>query len=262
MITLTANGSFAKNFTAQFNAEIASTREISEKEFIKKISTSDTILHNASSISVTDVDILLENNFDFTRFLVRQLREHNSEAHLIFLSSMSILDANDDSHYANVLEMTPYAYSKYLAESYVLKSTLHHVSSVRFSTLFYRDPTKDGLSKLIHDAVTTKKVTVYNNGEAKRNFIPLDIAAKYVEKITRQKPDRKEIYTLAAPEATSFADVVAILKELVPDLKIDNKEITTAPHVLSDFSPTSIDRLGHIDFSLKDEIIKYARTIR
>lgn len=262
MITLTANGSFAKSFTSQFSAEIASVRDMAKEDFIQKISGSDIVLHNASSINAASIDVYLENNFDFTRFLVRQLKEHNTEAHLILLSSMSILDSTDDSRYANVLEMTPYAYSKYLAESYTLKSDLPHVSSVRFSTLFYRDPSKDGLSKLIYDAVTANRITIYNNGEAKRNFIPLAVAAQYVEKIASRKTAEKQTYTITAPEATSFMQVVDILKAAIPNLTIENKDISFAPLVLSEFSSKSIDTLGRIDFSLKESILEYVKELQ
>ena len=257
MTILTAKGSFAKAYGTQFTAEVTSIRERGEAKFNKKLTQAQVIIHNASTITSTDLTTCLDRNFDFTRFVVKQVEGNSHAPHLVHISSMSILDPTNDSVYGDVIAMTPYAYSKYLAETFCLKSSVERLSCVRFSTLFYKDPTKDGLSKLIYDAVRTKKITIFNGGEARRNFLPLDTAAAYVHKITEIQKPQKDIYTLAAPVSTSFYDVVQLLKKHVPDLVIEDKQISNGAPVLAEFSTASIDRLGRIDFSLEDEIIAY-----
>jgi len=263
MIVLTGGGSFAKSYTNQFDAEVASIRELGEASFLEKIAKATTVIHNAATINGANMETLLASNFDFTRYLVLKLQEINPDAHLVLLSSMSILDPNNDQQYGDVLEMTPYAYSKYLAETYALKSELTHVSCVRFSTLFFKDPAKDGLSKLIADTAEAGRITTYNQGEALRNFLPIDVAAQYVQKITLKEGEQKRTYTLAAPEPTSFAAVATQLKQLVPKLIIEDKTIDspTAP-VLSHFNTKDIDELGRIDFSLSDEIKTYLEQLQ
>lgn len=262
MTILTATGSFADAYLDQFEGEIASIRNLSETEFKAKINNSDTIIHNASTITSTDLDICLERNFDFTRFLVKELQTNNPLAHLVHISSMSVLSPTNDSLYDDVINMTPYTYSKYLAESYCRKTTLNTISFVRFSTLFYKDPTKDGLSKLIFDAVTKKKITIYNGGEAKRNFLPLEIAAQYVDKIARSRPTSKKIYNLAAPNATTFLDVVTILQKHLPNIEIEDKKLDGSFPVLSDFTMNTLDNIGQIDFSLEEYIVEYIEKLR
>ncbi len=263
MVLLTGGGSFAKAYQEQFDAEIASIRELGEAEFLKKLTEATTIIHNAATIVSDDLEFLTTRNFDFTRFVVQKLQELNPQAHLVLLSSMSILDPENSEAYGDVLTMMPYAYSKYLAETYCLKSPLAHVSCVRFSTLFFQDPSKDGLSKLVTDAVTSAKITVYNGGEARRNFLPLRVAVQYVAKIAEQTAPGKQTYTLAAPASTSFGDVAEILKKLLPGLQVEDKSLPSggAP-VLAEFSTANITKLGQIDFSLEDEIAVYVRELQ
>jgi len=263
MILLTGGGSFAQTYLDQFEGEVASIRELSQANFLGKLSQSSVVIHNVATINSDNLEQLIERNFDFTRFIVQKLQELNPKAHLILLSSMSFLDPNDDQKYSDVQEMTSYAYSKYLAETYTLKCGLEHVSSVRFSTLFYKDPQKDGLSKLISDTVSQGRIILYNNGEASRNFLPIETAAAYVQKITEQEAKGKRTYTLAAPSATSFAAVADILRQYIPNLTIENKDFTgNSTSVLADFSSESIDELGTINFSLDEEIKKYLRRLQ
>lgn len=262
MTTLTAGGSFAQSYMEQFAAEIASYRDLGEATFIEKINQSETIIHNAATIETNELELSVARNFDFTRLLVNQLKAVNPNANLIFLSSMSILDTNSPKLYGDVMNMTPYSYSKYLAETFCLKSGLNRLNCVRFSTLFYKDPKKDGLSKLIAEAVTTGKITIYNGGEARRNFLPLHIAAQYVNKLLDYKKDDSNIFTIAASSSTSFRDIAALLQKLIPGLKIEDKQSPTGNPVLSEFNSDSILELGVINFSLEAEITSYLNALK
>jgi nucleoside-diphosphate-sugar epimerase len=175
---------------------------------------------------------------------------------------MSILDSDNDLLYGDVLQMTPYAYSKYLAETYCLKSRLSHVSCVRFATLFYKDPKKDGLSKLVADAVTNGRITIFNHGDARRNFLPLHVASQYINKLTQLKDAPKRTYTFAAQDPTSFKEVALFLKRCLPRLKIEDKTIAQGPQVLASFSTEDIKAIGPIKFSLEDEITDYIETLK
>jgi nucleoside-diphosphate-sugar epimerase len=261
MTVLTANGSFADAYVKQFKADVASFRELDEATFIKKISSAKTIIHNAATIKVDGIESAVTRNFDFTRFLVTKLEELNPEVQLIFISSMSILDPADDQLYGDVLHMSPYAYSKYLAETYCLKSKLKHVSCVRFSTLFYQDPVKDGLSKLVSDAVHSKEITIFNKGEARRNFLPLHIAAQYVQKLTDKNELGKKTLNLAAPQSSSFRDIASLLQKLVKGLEVKDQAYPNPSPVLAEFNTDDIQQLGQIEFSLEDEIASYIKAL-
>jgi len=262
MTILTAAGAFAKAYTDQFDADIVSIREVGEATFKERIKKADIIIHNASTINVPDLELSVELNFDFTRWLIELVQSSNPSVHIILISSMSLLDPTNENAYGDVVRMSPYAYSKYLAETYSLKSGLQHLSCVRFSTLFYKQPDRDILSKLIVDAVTKGKIQLINNGEARRNFLPLVVAARYVQKILEFNKNDPTIFNLTAPESVSFGDVAAILRKLLPDLIVENIEMPVTPPVLSEFTNTSIDTLGRVDFSLETEITNYAKSLR
>lgn len=261
MIALTARGSLAQAYTKQFKADTVSFRELKEADFLKKLSQADTVIHNASTVECKDLGVSIRDNFDFTRYLVEKLQECNSGVHLVYISSMSVLDPSDDQKYGDVLKMTPYSYSKYLAETFCLLSGLENVSCARFSTLFYGDPKKDGLSRLVHDAVTGKRITIYDHGEARRNFLPLDIAAQYVNKIASGPKRGKKTYNLAAPTSSSFGEVADMLKDIVPGLEVKDKIIGNSVPVLSEFGARDIESLGVIDFSLKERVGLYAKEL-
>jgi nucleoside-diphosphate-sugar epimerase len=257
MTILTARGSFSEEYLSKYPGEVASTRELTDKAFRQKISTADVIIHNASTIDCSSIDLCLERNFDFTRKLIGIIKDVNPDVRLIFLSSMSLLDPSDYTKYGNPLDMTPYAYSKYLSETYILRSDLVNMLCVRFSTLFYRDPEKDGLSRLVSEAVQAKKIKLYNNGEARRNFIPLEIAAQYVNKVVVDNQLDKKVFNIVNTSSTSFADVGSTLKRLLPELEIENINSQTNTDVLSEFGTEDIDLLGRIDFDLSDSIANY-----
>lgn len=262
MAILTARGAFAESYMRQFDVDIASIRELSEKAFLQKIESSDVIIHNAATIAPSNLHVALINNFDSTRFLVKHLEVKNARSHLILLSSMSILSPRDENIYSEVLGMTSYEYSKYLAETFSLKSLLDNVSCVRFSTIFYMNHNKDGLSKLVYDAVTTGKITLYNNGAARRNFIPIDIAANYVNKIARLNPNGKTTYNIVGSSSVSFRWVADVLKKHLPGLIINNQNTYNSPSVLYDFSSSDINSLGIVHFELEEYIIKYLESLK
>lgn len=262
MIALTAHGALAQAFLKGREAQIISYRALGEEEFLERICGADTVIHNASAIQCPDVEHALSSNFDITRTLVRTLEKKNPGAHLVHISSMSILDSTCEKNYATPSAMDAYAYSKFLAETYILKSSLARVSSVRFSTLFYADSSRDGLSKLISDAATLNSIELINDGESERDFLPLPIAAAYLDKICNLKTTGKRCFTLASGRQTSFGDVARVLSALTPTLQIKNRVLEHSRPVLSAFSKDSIDSLGEISFSLSEEIENYFQQIK
>jgi nucleoside-diphosphate-sugar epimerase len=261
MIILTGRGSLADALQAAGPVEVASRWELEEQPWRNHLAKATVIIHNASTIACTSLSQAVTDNFTFTQHLTDTLLEVNPTAHLIYISSMSMLDPTAPEQYASVEDMDAYAYSKYLAETYVRKSPLAHVSCVRFSTLFYRDPAKDGLSRLISDAATTGTITLINKGEATRDFLPLPIAAQYIHKMCAVKEPNRALYTLASGTETSFGAVAAILSRLMPTLTVGNKELPAGKPVLARFPMASMEQLGVIPFSLEEEIAAYYATL-
>jgi len=262
MILLTAGGAFASAFGKQCEASVASQRTLTGDAFNAALASATTVIHNAASLNCESEDEYLRRNFDFTRELVTKLQAHNPRAHLLLLSSMSVLDPRSASLYGDVAAMTPYAYSKYLAETYCLRCALPRVSCVRFSTLFYRDHRRDGLSALIRNAVVDNRVTIFNGGEARRDFIPLEIAAGYVAQIAQTTGTARRVSTVASGQSTSFAEVVRILRTLIPALEVEDQSVPRGDPVLADFSRDGIADLDEIPFAISEVIASYVRELR
>ena len=175
----------------------------------------------------------------------------------INISSMSIL--KDADTYLTQKEMTDYAVSKYLAEMFCTKHPLSikhkNTTNVRFSTLFYANKTRDGLSKLASDAVDNQKITLINNGIAERDFIPLDVAAAYLFKLTTtiELPLTINIASGKSLSFKYFADLILKQdpspKESSRTVKIENLELPTQT-VLSHFKIDKLKDLGEIEFDM------------
>ena len=136
---------------------------------------------NGSFNDLCNANVLLTKN------ILEYLTLGNPDVHFIYFSTMSLLQKNilpDD--YLNFRDMTDYALSKYVLEILCSRYRIP-ITLVRFSALFYKNPARDELSKLVYNAVKNNKITIYNNGVAKRDFIPLDIATQYVVKLIGKK---------------------------------------------------------------------------
>lgn len=262
MIVLTGRGALASAFQQVKDVAIASHRELAESIFFERLSRATVVVHNASSINCTNIEEAISRNFDFTRKIVQFLEQKNPNAHLIYISSMSILDHLSSAKYASVEKMNAYSYSKYLAETYVLKSKLNAVSSVRFSTIFYRDPTRDGLSKLITDAATHNEISLINRGAARRDFLPISIAARYLDRLCDIAPTSKQCYTIASGIETSFKQIATMLESLSPGLRVSNASLPESTNILSTFTKDDIEKLGEIRFSLEYEVENYFNAVR
>lgn len=259
MIILTGHGAFAQEFLKEYEGRVVSVRTTPKKQFIAQVKKATCIIHNAANIECNCLSACVIDNFYLTKYLLDLIHEVNPNVYFIFLSSMSILKS--DNAYDNVMKMTPYAYSKYLAETYCRLYPLKKYVCVRFSTLFYKDYKRDGLSKLIYDAVKFKTITLHNNGCAKRDFLPLEIATQYIHKIVNNFSGSNHLMNIVSAKQTSFYEIASYLKRKIPDLSILNKDLPSSPRILSSFSDESIRKLGRIEFSLEKEIDDYIEKI-
>ncbi len=253
MILFTGTGALAKSFSAFYPCTIVSARHLSDEDLIPYISSTSVIIHNAAVIQAAELSVYTDSNFLLTKRILELVYRINPDAMFINISSMSMLKTQDT--YLQAEDMTDYAFSKYIAEQYCLRHPLKKLSNVRFSTLFYEDPVRDGLSKLAFDAIRTNKIKVYNNGEAKRDFIPMEIAVKYLYKVSQQaEPPRK--LNIASGDPLSFNHFSNILQFHNPSLVVENISAQTS-EVLHIFSKDDIERLGIIKFNIDDAFNNY-----
>lgn len=258
MILFTGGGAVYEAFKKLEDCSCCSLRRERDEAVASAVASASVVVHNAASIQCESVEQALVDNFIPTLRIAGICLQHNPGVHFIYLGSMSYLESPGKP--LPLEQMSPYAYSKYLGETYCLKSSLTRVHSVRFSTLFYEDPTRDGLSFLVAEAVRRRAVTTFNGGSAKRDFLPLDIAAAYLRELIQHPPQQKTI-NIAANRESAFSEVVAFLKRQLPDLEVRDKAFSGENRVLSDFSDPSLQLSRRIPFSLEERILQYMERV-
>ena len=256
MILFTGRGDLFSTFNKKYPSGVVSVRNLTDNELKAHFRQTEVLIHNAADLACADLKTAVENNFLLTKRVADLLFEVNANAKMINIASMSFLENEND--YKNIDNMSLYAYSKYLAETYCLQLNSKQIVSVRFSTLFYQNPAKDGLSKLIHDAVDFNKITLINDGTAYRNFIPLEVAADYLFQIANspfEKLDNK--INLVSDKKHNFKQIAVFLQTLEPDLVIENKNLEHIIDVLCDFSIEKLTYLNIHHFDLEKYIKDY-----
>lgn len=259
MILFTGGGKIAEAYKKKYNIKIISARNSSEKKLRTEIKNANVIFHNAALISSENKEYLYNGNVLLTIKLINICQEVNKNIRFIFFSSMSFLD--NDSSYLPLNKMSNYAYSKYLAEKTCLNSNLKNITSLRFSTIFYKDQNRDGISRLIYDAIKKKEITIYNNGIATRDIIPINVLIDYLNKITTQERVQKT-YNIVSGVETSFYEIVKIILKENPKLNINNILLKKTTNILSNFSSKDVLTLGKININLESEINAYIDSLK
>ena len=129
----------------------------------------DTLIHAAALVHSEDFEALFSANVELPMRILENVSKSGKNIKVLLVGSMSILGSSGSIQ--SPADMSKYAYSKYMMEA--LSGRYENTQVVRFSTIFYRDPTKDGLSKVIHTAKHAGKVRV---SMCERDFIPLSKA--------------------------------------------------------------------------------------
>lgn len=257
MILFTGGGAIANHFSQNYPCQIISARKLSDEELTKWILQADVIIHNAAVINASSISEYIVGNFLLTKRIIDLVVNIKPSIKFINISSMSIL-ANSHE-YAAIDQMSDYAYSKFIAEQYCIRKNLPRLTNIRFSTIFYGDEKRDGISKLIYDCITKNEVTIYNDGSAYRDIIPINILCEYLYKLTILANFDNKI-NIVSGNKTQFRILVEILQKQKSNFKINNIEANFNV-VLSDFSKESILKIGEIPFQLEDEILNYFRKV-
>ena len=208
-------------------------------------------------------DELLKSNVFLTKDILDYLTAENPKVHFVYLSSMSLLRKKPkvtSRDYLEFWEMTDYALSKYISEILCARIRIP-TTVVRFSTLFCRDPMRDGLSRLVFDAVSQKKITIFDNGMSRRDFLPLDIAAKYVVKMLGNESLYGRTLNVVSGRETSFLEIARFLSSKMSSLEIQDLPTQPLDSIPADFGTEDISLLGEIKFDLFEEIEKYRKSL-
>jgi len=232
------------------------------KQQKSKLSNCDVFIHCGALLEGSFED-LFNSNMLLTKKVLDYLALKNPTVHFIYLSSMSLLQKKQNilpNDYLDFRDMTDYALSKYVSEIICSRYRIP-ITVVRFSTLFYGDPIRDGLSRLVYNAVKNNKITIYNNGVAKRDFLPLSIAVQYIVKLIGKEKFFGKTLNIVSGQETSFRDIADFLKFRIKDLMIENKDLELIDNVPTKFNCDDIHSLGVIEFDLFEKIDGYIQKL-
>lgn len=255
MILFTAKGSLYQKFISRYQAEVISIRSATDEELLNMFAKATVIIHNSADLISQTIEEAVDNNFLLTKKAIDLVYKNQLKTKFILISSMSILD--DENTFKDINKMSNYAFSKYMAEIYCLKHSFENKISIRFSTLFYSDQKKDGLSKLIFDAVTDNQIKLINGGEDSRDFIPIDIAVQYLHEVCNLDKFLKPTLNIASGKAIKFKDIATLIKKRIPSLAIDNVNITSNTKVLNQFCGEDLRAIAKINYSLENYIDEF-----
>lgn len=270
MIHFTAGGALYEAFAARYPCTKLSLRRDGPDAIAGSLRKGQVLIHNAANLNPVSLDAGIQDNFILTRELVKAVIAAKTDIRFIYISSMSMLGPG--AVYKDPLDMNAYSFSKYLGELYCLKSPLS-TFSIRFSTLFYKDPGRDGLSKLITGARATGAISLLNGGKDTRDFIPLKTAVDYLYR-TAMLPAQSDrapatgasaggrVFNIGSGITVSFAELAAMIKKSLPATTISSVDQPgAAPFVLSHFAAADMDRLGRITVDLPTEIDDYVKKL-
>lgn len=230
----------------------------SYQELTKALGQSDAVvIHFGALVDSDDMHKLLEANVCLVQDLLDIVDHAPGQVKVILVSSMSLLDKNTHIKYPS--EMSPYTFSKFLMEQVAAKHVNNPPLIVRFSTLFYKDPSRDGLSKMIHTAKTKGRVSV---SDCRRDFITLESACNLLLQIcdTDLLYNAKSPMNLGSGSHVSMANVAYLLSHeygtVVENLPPNEDDVCFLfPH------PLFFYQVASMEFNMKAEVISYYESL-
>lgn len=243
-----ATGALGRKHCSLFPDTIqCSTRYSENSGYLKLIDDfkdADVLIHAAANINPRSIDDAIKDNAILPLDILTMASKINPEAHIILISSMSIL--GEDCEPKKMAEMTSYAASKYIMEELCFKVARNPVTIVRFSTLMYEDPDRDGLSKMVYSAATSGKVVA---ADCRRDFIPLWAACKWLNKLCGNKVWFNRTINLASGKSINMLDAANHLSRKY-GISFHHTTLPDYTHVCYKFPATDAMSLEPLSFDI------------
>ncbi len=255
-----ANGALGSVFKKMYNKEIVSLsirhEDVKAYSKLRRLAKkSDVLIHMGAYLHTNFLMEAISANTLLPRDIVQLVRQVNKRLHIILISSMSVLGKN--GKLKKIGDVSAYTSSKGLMEEWCREIENVNVTIVRFSTLFYQDYLRDGLSSIIHDAQRFEEVTVYNHT---RDFMLLPTACSYLSKICGNKEFFGKTINIASGKPIKLFKIGEYLKEKY-GTKL-NKVKGYVDNTCHKFSTKDVKKLGEIDFDIYEYIDLYYEKLK
>ena len=215
----------------------------------------DVLIHASANLNPHSVDDAILDNAILPLDILDMAWKVNPNTHIILIGSMSTLGENGSPK--NIRDMSFYAASKYIMEELALKVAKNPITIVRFSTLFYADYTRDGLSKIVYNAWKYKSVST---SDCRRDFLPLWAACKWINKLCNNKTWYNKSINLASGRNVNMVDIANYLVEKYK-VEANNSIAPEYSDICYNFSPEDPQSLERITFDIYKLIDEYYESL-
>ena len=255
-----ASGALGKLYMSMYPDTIpASVRYSSTDKYIalvNEIKTADVIIHASANLNPRGIEDAILDNALLTYNIVNATGKVNPNCHVILISAMSLL--GEDGEPKKIRDMTHYAASKYIMEELALEDAKVPLTIVRFSSLFYADNHRDGLSKMIYTAANNGCVVA---SDCMRDFIPLWAVCKWINKLCGNKVWYNKTINLSSGKAINMIDVAHHLVEKY-GVDFHRTSLPDYTNICYKFNSDDAQSLERINFDIYKLIDDYYESLK
>jgi UDP-glucose 4-epimerase len=178
---------------------------------------------------------LMENNTICTSNLIEAIKLYNASCKLIFTSSFQVYKpANDVTPISESHTLEPkstYGLSKMLAEkilefysrNYGIKSIVVRMSNVYgLGCKPYYNSVLSTFVDLLHK---NKPLSIHGSGRQARDFVNVNDVTDALIKLIDYNSYNFEVFNICSGRLTSLNEIVNILKDITPNIKVENIKV-------------------------------------
>lgn len=250
-----SNGLLGKKYISMFPDTIPVSVRYSDPESLIKLSnelkTADVLIHAGANLNPKSWEESIQDNALLPQSIVSMAGQVNPGVHIILISSSMVL--GEDCKPKLIRDMTHYAASKYIMEEISCGEAKNPITIVRFSSLFYAENNRDGLSKMVWTAAKNGNVVA---ADCKRDFIPMWAACEWINKLCNNMVWYNKTINLASGNSVNMLDVA---HHLVKKYGVSSHH-TALPdytNVCYKFNADDTKSLGQINFDMYKLIDDY-----
>ena len=255
-----AGGHLGKKFLDLYpNTEPLSVRYGDNTKFIalsKSLESADVLIHASANLAPKDIDTAIKDNVILPFDILDMAGKVNPNTHIILISSMSLL--GEDGQPKKLRDMTIYAASKFIMEELAMSVAKNPITIVRFSSLFYFDHMKDGLSKMVYTAWKNKSVVA---SDCRRDFLPVWVACRWLNKLCANKTWYNRTINLASGTSVNMMDIAKYLVDKY-GVACHNTPLPDYTDICSKFSPDDPQSLERITFDIYRLVDEYYERLK